>query len=146
MDRNHHEAHEIGFSAVFKSNIRELKATRHRPQRERHLKMYFAFLQSFLNYSKSFPLQSVLTILELNWNQRFRIKHLSSYGHVVHTTAKIGHSISWKEREVYDVVQKWKVHVQSVQNYIIFFLQSNMQICNVLVAVVVVVVYKLPIC
>ena len=35
----------------------------------------------------------VLTILELNWNQRFwtledKIEHLSSYAHVVHTTAK----------------------------------------------------------
>ena len=36
----------------------------------------------------------VLTILELNWNQRLghredKIEHLSSYAHVVHTTAKL---------------------------------------------------------
>ena len=36
----------------------------------------------------------VLTILELNWNQRLRhredkIEHLSLYAHVVHTTPKM---------------------------------------------------------
>ena len=37
------------------------------------------------------PEKCVLTILELNWNQRLgqdKIEHLSSYAHVVHTTAK----------------------------------------------------------
>ena len=37
------------------------------------------------------PEKCALTILELNWNQRLgqdKIEHLSSYAHVVHTTAK----------------------------------------------------------
>ena len=37
-------------------------------------KCNFSFPQSFLNYSKSSRLQNVLTIQELNWNQRFRDK------------------------------------------------------------------------
>ena len=45
-----------------------------------------------------------------------KIEHLSSFAHVVHA-----------------VVQKWKMHVQSVRKY--HFLLSNMQICDVLVAV-----------
>ena len=37
------------------------------------------------------PEKCALTILELNWNTRLgqdRIEHLSSYAHVIHTTAK----------------------------------------------------------
>ena len=37
----------------------ELEQTRRRRQRERHLKCYLAFLQSFLNYSKLLCLQNV---------------------------------------------------------------------------------------
>ena len=50
---------------------------------------------------------------------------------------KTGHSTSWKQQERLRNVQKWKMHVQSVQNYC--FSLSNMQICDVLVVVVVVV-------
>mgnify|MGYP000326742345 CR=1 FL=1 len=46
----------------------------------------------------------VLTILELNWNQRLghredKIEHLSSYAHVVHATAKHVISRRGKKRE-----------------------------------------------
>ena len=43
------------------------------------------------------------------------------------------HFMSWKEREGLWNVQKWKMHVLSVQNCC--FSLSNMQICDVLVAV-----------
>ena len=47
----------------------------------------------------------VLTILELNWNQRLghredKIEHLSLYAHVVHTTAKLVISRPGKNRPV----------------------------------------------
>ena len=62
-----------------------------------------------------------------------KFEHLSSYAHVVHTTAI--HVISRRrKRERLQNVQKWKMHVQSVQNYC--FLLSNMQIIDILVAVV----------
>ena len=51
-------------------------------------------------------------------------------------TCKTGHFTSSKERERLQNVKKWKMHVQSVQKYC--FSSSNMQICGVLVAVVVV--------
>ena len=47
--------------------------------------------------------------------------------------------MSWKERERLRNVKKWKLHVQSVQNYC--FSSSNRQIYDVLVADVVVVAY-----
>ena len=50
---------------------RELKQTRRRRKQERHIKSNFVFLQSFFKYSKSLCLEKcVLTVLELNWNQR----------------------------------------------------------------------------
>ena len=45
----------------------------------------------FQLFKVTMPEKCVLTILELNWNQRLgqdKIEHLSSYAHVVHTTAK----------------------------------------------------------
>ena len=47
---------------------------------------------------------------------------------------KTGHFTSWKEREFLRNVQKWKMFAQSVQSYRLSIL--NMQICDVLVAVV----------
>ena len=83
----------------------------------------------------------VLIILELNWNQRFRGKKTNWTFVIICSrrphNSKTGHFASWKDRERLRNVQKWKMHVQSVQNYC--FLLSNMQICDVLVAVVVVV-------
>ena len=63
-----------------------------------------------------------------------KIEHLSSYTHVVHTTQLQNRSLHIVEQERLWNVSKWKMHVQSVQNY--FFLLSNMQICVLLVAVV----------
>ena len=60
------------------------------------------------------------------------IEHLSSCAHIVHTNALTDRFTWWKELE-----RLPKMHVQSVQKYC--FSLSNMQICHVLVAVVVVV-------
>jgi len=46
---------------------------------------------------------------------------------------KTGHFTSWKNQNACENVQKWKMHVQSVENYC--FSVSNMQICDILVAV-----------
>jgi len=80
--------------------------------------------------------------VELNWNQRLghredKIEHLSSYAHVVHTTAKLVISRRRKNENVNQMWKKWNMHVQSVQKY--YFSLSNMQICGIFVAVVVVV-------
>ena len=72
--------------------MKEIKQTRRRRQREFHLKCNFAFLQSFLSYSKSLRLQNVFyPIIKLEptpqrWEDK--IRYLSSYAHVVHTTVK----------------------------------------------------------
>ena len=85
----------------------------------------------------------VLSILKLNWNERLREKtKLEICGQelrqVVHKTAKqVIFATSWKERERLRNVQKWKMHVQSVQNYC--FSSLNTQICDVLVTFVFVV-------
>jgi len=171
--------------------IRELKQTRCRRRRELHLKMYlcnhFSIVQShiFSKMSCNYPGIKLEPALQ---KYDDKTEHLSSYAHVVHTTAKqvhvvertrtsskcqkmkparakrakimvfivkyanlwgfccsrrrgclsspIGHFTSWKERERLRDVQKWKMHVQSVQNYVFY---CHMQICDVLVAVVVVV-------
>ena len=63
--------------------------------------------------------------------QRWEVLILCSRGP---HNCKTGHFTSRKERERLRKVQKWKMHVQSVQNY-----SLCMQICDVLVAVVVVV-------
>ena len=76
----------------------------------------------------------VKTILELNWNQRLghkkkKIEHLSSYAHVVHTTAK---QVISRRRKNENVLKKSKIEKCTCK-------ASNMQICGVFVAVVVVV-------
>ena len=71
-----------------------------------------------------------------------KIGHLSSYAHVVHTTAKqVISRRRIKERERRQNVKRRKMHVQSVQNHC--FSLTNMQICGVFVAVVVVVVHQI---
>ena len=50
---------------------------------------------------------------------------------------KTGHFTSWKELERLRNAEKREMHAQSVQNYC--FSLSNMQICDILVAVVAVV-------
>ena len=49
---------------------RELKQTRRRRKRERHLKMQLRVSAIIFNYSDHFARKCVLTILELNCNQR----------------------------------------------------------------------------
>ena len=66
-----------------------------------------------------------------------KIEHLSSYVHVVQTTAKQVISRRRKNENVYKMSKKLKMHAQSVQKYC--FPLSDMQICGVLVAVVLVV-------
>ena len=51
-----------------------------RELKQRHLKIDFAFLQSFFNYSNSLCLKKcVLTIQELNWNQLLGHKRTKLY-------------------------------------------------------------------
>ena len=72
--------------------IMKLKQTRRQRKRESHLKMSLRVSAIIFQLFKvSMPEKCALTILELNWNQRLgqdKIEHLSSYAHVVHTTAK----------------------------------------------------------
>ena len=81
------------------------------------------------------PEKCVLTILELNWNQR--LGHLSSYAHVVHTTAKQVISRRRKNENVFKMSKDEKCTCKACEKYC--FSLSNMQICGVFVAVVVVV-------
>ena len=62
--------------------------------------------------------------------QEDKIEHLSSYAHVVHTTAKQVISRRRKNENVFKMSKDEKMHVQSVQKYC--FSLSNMQICGVL--------------
>ena len=64
--------------------------------------------------------------------QEDKIEHLSSYAHVVHTTAKQVVSRREKNENVFKISK-----LQSVQKYCFSLL--NVQICGVFVAVVVVV-------
>ena len=70
----------------------ELKQTRRRRKRDRHLKMSLRVSGIIFQLFKVImPEKCALNILELNWNQRLgqdKIEHSSSYAHVVHTTAK----------------------------------------------------------
>ena len=74
---------------------RELKQTRWRRKRERHLKMQLRVSAIIFQLFKVILLEKcVLTILELNWNQHLGHKKTKLnichhiYAHVVHTTAK----------------------------------------------------------
>ena len=86
----------------------------------------------------------VLTILELNWNQRL-LGHkktkieldLSSYAHVVHTNAKQVILRRRKNESVFKMSKDEKCTCKACKNTI--FSLSNMHICGLFVAVVVVV-------
>ena len=93
------------------------------------------------------PEQCKLTILELNWNQRLgqdKIQHLLSYAHVTLSTQlqKRSFQVIERTRTSSKNVKRWKMHVQSVQKYC--FSLSNVQICMVFVAAVLVVVAWAP--
>ena len=82
---------EVSLGLLKLSNIRELNQTRRQRKREPYLKTILGGCPIISQLFKVITLANcVLTILELNWNQRFRGKRtkLSSYAHVVHTTAK----------------------------------------------------------
>ena len=70
----------------------------------------------------------VVSILELNWNLNDKIEYLSSYVHFVHTTAKQVISRLRKNENVFKMSKDEKCTCK----------KSNMQICGVFVAVVVV--------
>ena len=83
----------------------------------------------------------VLTILELNWNQRFGHKKtkLNICYHML-TSSMQPQNMSFhvkKNDNVFEMSKNEKIHVQSMQKYC--FSLSDMQICGVFVAVVVVV-------
>ena len=82
----------------------------------------------------------VLTILELNWNQRLEHKKtkLNICHHMLTSSTQLqNRSFHVVERTRTSSKCQKKMHVQSVQKYC--FSLSNMQICGVFVAVVVVV-------
>ena len=90
------------------SKIWELKQTRRRRKRERHLKMWLRVSAIIFQLFKLIMLEKcVLTILELNWNQRFghRMTKLNICHHmltyVVHTTTKQVISRRRKNENVY---------------------------------------------
>ena len=76
-------------------------------------KRNFAFLQSFFNYSKSLYLKNVFfkTTLELNWNQRLGHKTTLNICHHMLTSS------THLQNRSFHVVERWKMHVQSVQKY-----------------------------
>ena len=121
---------------------RELKQTRRRRKREHHLKMWLRVSAIIFQLFKLIMLEKcVLTILELNWNQR--LGHKATKLNICHymltsSTQLQNWSFHVVERtRTSSKCQKMKMHVQSVQKYC--FSLSNMQICAVFVAVVVVV-------
>ena len=87
-------------------------------------KCNFAFLQSFFNYSAITLEKYVLTILELNWNPwdvasqncHHMLKHLSSYAHVVHTTAKQVISRRRKNENVFKMSKDEKCTCKACKN------------------------------
>ena len=84
----------------------------------------------------NYPAIKLEPALQPDKNAKFDICHHMLTSSSPHN-CKTGHFMSWKERERLRNVQKWQMHVQSVQNCC--FSLSNMQICDVLVIVVVVV-------
>ena len=65
------DSSQFGGNEAFYFRIRELKQTRRRRKRERHLKMWLRVSANIFQLFKLFMLEKcVLTILELNWNQR----------------------------------------------------------------------------
>ena len=84
----------------------------------------------------------VLTILELNWNQRLghkntKMEHLLSSAHVVHTTAK---QVISRRRKNENVLKRQKMkNSRAKREKKYCFSLANMQICGVFVGVVVVV-------
>ena len=66
-----------------------------------------------------------------------KIEHLSSYAHVVHTPAKLVILRRRKNENVYKMSKNEKCTCKACKNTV--FPLSNMQICEVFVAVVVVV-------
>ena len=100
----------------------ESTQTRHRQQRESHLKMQLRISTIISQLFKVTMLaKCVFTILELNWNQRFRGKKMKLSICLVCScrphNSKRGHFTSWKERGRLRNFQKWKMHVQSVHNF-----------------------------
>ena len=67
----------------------------------------------------------VLTILELNWNQR-----LGQNWTFAMICSRRPHNCARKNENVFKCQKKWKMYVQCVQKY--FFSLSNMQICGFL--------------
>ena len=74
------------------------------------------------------PEKCALTILELNRNQRFvqdKIEHLSSYAHVVHTTAKKVISRHRKNEDVFKMSKDEKCTCKACKNTVF-----HCQICK----------------
>jgi len=130
-----------GYVTRCQAIVRELKQTRRRRKREGHLKMWLSVSAIIFHLFKLIMLEkSVLTVLELNCNQRLGHKtKLNICHHMLTSSAQLqNRSFHVVERtRTSSKCQKMKMHVQCVQKYC--FSLSNMQICGVFVAVVVVV-------
>ena len=122
---------------------RELKQTRRRRERERHLKIQLHVYAIIFQLFKVIMLEKcLLTVLELIWNQCLGRKKtkISICDRMLRSSTQL------QNRSFHDIertrtsskCQKMKkMHVQSLQKYC--FSLSNMQICGVFVPVVVVV-------
>jgi len=74
------------------------------------------------------PEKCALTIQELNWNQRSgqdKIEHLSSYAHVVHTTAKQVSSRHRQNESVFKMSKDEKCTCKACKNTVF-----HCQICK----------------
>ena len=67
----------------------------------------------------------VLTVLELNGNKRLGLEHLSSYAHVVHTTAKLVISRRRKNETVFKMSKDEKCTCKACKNVVF-----HSQICK----------------
>ena len=104
--------------------IRELKQTCCRRQREHHMKNVNLHLYNpFLIIQRHYACKMYSSyILELNWNRSFRYKKakLNICHLLIQTTEK---QVVWHHGKD-ENVQKWKMQVQSMQNYC-FSLSNN---------------------
>ena len=99
------------------------------------------FLQSFLNYSVIMLAKCVRTILELNWNYSLREKKakLNICHHILTYLSTQLQNRSFhlveKNENVCKMSKNKKCRFKAYKSF--FFALSNMQVCKVLVAIVV---------
>ena len=126
--------------------IGSLGKTRRRRQRQRHLKMSLRVSAIISQLFKvTMPAKCILTILELNWNQRFRRKtklnichHMLTLSTQLQNRSFSRHGKNENSCEM-STNETCTCNAKRANSLNCCFSLSNMQICDVLVAVVVVV-------